>query len=78
MNAIILAARQVRDRVQRDDRYSAGPFSRVHFLYARGNLHTYRYRSHNEQPSGSLIHTLPGMIYDGGPRFVDIYERTSH
>lgn len=59
-----------------NDRYSSGPFSRVHFIYGRDGLHCYRYRMHNVMDKGSLIHTI-SSVYDGGPRFHEIYERTS-
>lgn len=59
------------------DDYSVGPFSRVYFMLCDGVLHTYRYRTHNIMDKGSLINTLGVVIYAGGPRFHEIYLRTS-
>lgn len=55
--------------------YSAGPFSRVMFVYTRDGLSTYTYRVARQAPAGSLINTTTSL-YDGGPRFNDVFVAT--
>lgn len=58
------------------DRHSAGSFSRVEFIYTRGDLHTYRYRVHNVEPKGTQVNVLFGSD-PLGPPFTRLYERMS-
>jgi hypothetical protein len=58
--------------------YSSGPFSKVGFFHTvhRG-LRTFTYRKHREVPRGSLISTLYGSTYAGGPTFNEVYVDTA-
>lgn len=60
-----------------EPRYSCGPFSRVFFMFTRDGLRTFTYRRHAMESSGTQLHTIVAL-YDGGPRFNDVFVETCH
>lgn len=58
-----------------DDRYSAGPFCRVFFLYGKHGLRTYAYRSRTMETPKTQIEVI-SSTWEGGPRFAQVFVDT--